>query len=133
MKKIIFATLLFVGFVVSLSIQSCYRDNEEDLYGNNTNPTTCDTAKVSFAATVLTTMNANCATSGCHKGTAPASGINLDGYNNIKNLATTSRVMFLGAMRHDNNFSAMPKGAAKLPSCTVDKIEAWIKAGMPNN
>jgi hypothetical protein len=29
--------------------------------------------------------------------------------------------------------SAMPKGAAKLDQCTINKIALWINKGAPNN
>jgi ABC-type transporter Mla maintaining outer membrane lipid asymmetry permease subunit MlaE len=132
MKKLLFSVLFLSSFIGALTIQSCYYDSEEDLYGTGTT-VTCDTAKVSFATLVMPTMTASCATTGCHRGTSASAGINLENYTAVKNYATRAKDVFLGSMYHNSSFSAMPKGAPKLPTCTVDKIAAWINAGMPNN
>jgi hypothetical protein len=36
------------------------------------------------------------------------------------------------SINHTNAFP-MPKGGGKLDACSINKIDAWIKKGKPNN
>ena len=132
MKKTILITLSFLGSILlSISIQSCYNDNEEVLYGTST--TTCDTAIGTYTKNVLPIMNAQCATSGCHNTATASAGANLSGYTTTKSYITNNKDLFIGSIKHTSGFSAMPKGGNKMATCDISKIESWINAGMPNN
>jgi len=37
------------------------------------------------------------------------------------------------AIEHTGGVSPMPQGAAKLPDCTINKLNAWISQGLKNN
>ena len=132
MKNTFRITLTIIGSILlSTYFQSCYNDNEEDLYGAST--TVCDTAVGTYTKSVLPIMNAQCATSGCHNAATASAGANLSGYATTKAYITNSKDFFLGSIKHTSGFSVMPKGGNKIPTCDISKIESWINAGMPNN
>lgn len=124
--------LLMLGIVAFLSLQSCYYDNEEELYPQAGN---CDTTAVTYSGTVSKILNQRCAISGCHLGASgQAIGI-FDTHANTKTyLDAGNTVRLLDAINHRNGRSPMPKGSAtKLDACDLLKIEAWINSGYPNN
>ncbi len=122
MKKII--TILFVFSIV---LSSCYRDVEELLYPSNGN---CDVANVTYSATVVPILQSN-GCLGCHSGGAPSGNISLDGYNNVSAVAQSGKLF--GVINHSPGFSPMPQGGNKMSTCNINKIKAWIDAGIPNN
>jgi uncharacterized membrane protein len=95
----------------------------------NANYGKCDSTAVSFATFVKPIIENRC--QGCHGGTIPSGGINLTTYAQIKASAQTPK--FLGSMKRLAGFSFMPKGGQSLSSCELNKMEAWIKRGAPNN
>ncbi len=118
--------LLFaVGVLISLT--SCYKDNEEDLYPDN--GTTCNTENVSFGQVIEPIINNNCVS--CHTGAGASGGVLLDSYDNIADAVVNGRL--LGAIRHDAGFSAMPPSGNKLTDCEIDQFEAWAAQGAQNN
>ena len=133
MKKTFFITLTILGGIfLSTSIQSCYYDNEEEIYGASSTAT-CDSTAGKFATNVSTIMAAQCATSGCHNATTASAGANLSSYATIKTYITNNKDFFIGSIKHTSGYSAMPKGSTKLATCDISKIESWINAGMLNN
>lgn len=121
--------MLLVLLALAL-LTGCYADNEEDLYPDD--PTaTCDTTSVSYSITVQPIVASNCATSGCHAGSAPAGGYNLESHAGLAAVANNGRL--LGTIRHESGYSAMPKNTNKLPDCSINQIAAWVNAGAPNN
>ncbi len=133
MKKTFFVTIIILcGILLSTSIQSCYYDNEEVLYGT-ASTASCDSTAGKFATNVSTIMAAQCATSGCHNTATASAGANLSSYATIKSYITNNKDFFIGSIKHTSGFSAMPKGSNKLGICDISKIESWINAGMLNN
>lgn len=121
--------LFLVIFLLSL-ITGCYYDKADQLYPSGKMP--CDTAVVAkFTSEVMPVMNASCNTSGCHNTAAASGGVILDTYNGIKTQALNGRLM--GSINQTGAYSAMPKGGAKLSSCTITKIQQWINSGAPQN
>lgn len=132
MKKTVLITLtIFSVILLSTTIQSCYYDNEEELYG--TSSATCDTASVKYATVVKPLIDVQCATSGCHNASSASAGANLSTYTATKSYITNAKEFFVGSIKHTSGFSAMPKGSSKMATCDIAKIESWIIAGMPNN
>jgi hypothetical protein len=121
MKK----AICIVTLVVTIS--SCYYDIEEQLYPQNGN---CDVSGVTFSATVVPLLQNNGCIS-CHSGGAPSGNISLEGYNNVKTLATNGKLF--GTISHSSGYSPMPQGGNKMTNCNINKIKAWIDAGSPNN
>jgi uncharacterized membrane protein len=113
------------GLLISLT--SCYKDNEEELYPDN--GTTCNTQNVSFGQTIEPIINNNCVS--CHTGAGASGGIQLDNHATISDAALNGRL--LGAIRHDAGFSAMPQGGNKLTDCEIQQFEAWTTQGALNN
>lgn len=103
----------------------CYYDNEEDLYG----PVECDTGNVTYSSDVLPVLEQNCYV--CHSAASNQGGVTLEGYNALKIYVDNGR--FIGAIMHEDGFSPMPQSAPQLPQCTLDKIQAWVDEGAPNN
>jgi hypothetical protein len=133
MKKSLFVTLAVLGSIIlSTSVQSCYYDNEADIYGTATSGT-CDTTTAKYATFVQPLMNAQCATSGCHNAASAAAGANLGTYTATKAYITNSKAFFLGSIKHTSGYSQMPKGGSTMAACDIKKLETWINAGMLNN
>jgi hypothetical protein len=126
MKKNYLIRLFFAASAV-VTVESCYFDKADVLYPD----ANCVTTGITYTNFVAGIMNAQCATSGCHDAARASAGANLSTYATTKSYATASKAAFLGSMRHASGFSNMPKGSSQLPACTVNKIEAWITAGMP--
>ena len=114
---------VLVVFITVLA--SCYYDSEENLYP----PVDCVTTGISFSSDVAPILDASC--NACHSASANLGGINLEGYNSVKQYVQNGKL--IGSIRHQSGFSAMPQGAPKLESCKILKIESWINAGSPNN
>ncbi len=111
--------------IVLLSNTGCYYDKEEILYPQ----TVCDTANVTYSGSVVPLLLSNCTS--CHGGSTPSAGIGLDTYAGVKTQVTNGRLW--GAVSHATSYSAMPKNAAQLSTCSLAKIRKWIDAGAPNN
>ena len=118
--------LVFAGIIAMMLLNSCYYDNVEELYPQ-TQP--CDTTSITFSGNVLPILEANCIS--CHGGAAPAGNINLETYDDI--VAAVNNGGLMGTIRHESNWSPMPKNGAKLDDCTITKLEIWIVDGTPNN
>lgn len=112
--------------VVAVSLNSCYRDNEEDLYGNTQ---TCDTTNFTYNSRIQGIIANNCLT-GCHSQQAGSAGIILEGYVNLKNEVMGGQVMC--SIRHEG-CSPMPKNSPKLSNCDIDALQQWIDNGYPEN
>ncbi|MBL7718031.1 MAG: hypothetical protein JNL72_04285 [Flavipsychrobacter sp.] len=113
-------------------VAGCYNDKADQLYpeppaGGNA----CDTAAVSYATAVKPVIKQYCTDPGCHSGSGTTGSYLLNTYEGVKLSADNNRL--LGAIRHDNGFVAMPAGMAKLTSCDINKITAWVNQGKQNN
>jgi len=121
MKRII----TIVSVVSLILISGCYYHKEDLLYGS-----TCDTTNVTYSSTITGLLN-NYGCLGCHIGGNPPAGINLETYANVKTVIDNGRLY--GAITHSAGFRPMPDGAAKMNSCDINKVKAWIDSGAPNN
>ena len=119
MKNLVIVLFLLLG------IGGCYYDVEEEIY-----PTTeCSTEDMSYQTDIFPIINDNCL--GCHDAASNFGGITLEGYDLLKIYVDNNQL--LGVIKHESGFSPMPKNTAKLLDCEVEKIEAWIVNGAPNN
>lgn len=112
-------------FIALLANTGCYYDKEEILYPQ----TACDTANVTYSSSVVPVLISNCTS--CHGGSTPSAGINLSTYAGVKTQVDNGKLW--GSVSQASGFSAMPKNAAPLSSCSQSKIKKWIAAGAPNN
>ncbi len=118
-------------FILALTVfaifsDSCYYDNEEDLYPELS---ICKTDSMSYANQIVPILSDYCLS--CHSAAANQGGVNMEGYAQVKQYVTDQR--FLKSIRHDNGVSQMPKNGDKLDSCTISKVAAWIDQGALNN
>lgn len=128
------AKILLFSLAVAVGLAACSKDNEEDLYGENgddngDNQTQCDTENVSFAGQVWPVIESSCVS--CHSGAGASAGIRMGNHAELVEAINSGR--FLGAIKHEAGFSAMPQDSPKLDDCTIEKIEAWIEDGTPDN
>ena len=112
--------------MIALGLNSCYYDRRESLYPN---AEPCDSVNVSFSSRVAPILAANCYT--CHSQAAAIGKVVLEGYDNVKTVATNGRL--LGAVAHLPGYRPMPDGGQKLSDCNVAIIRNWIKEGAKDN
>ena len=94
--------------------------------GSNTG---CDSNQFTFASVIRPILNNNCV--GCHNNTLRSAGFTYESHTGV--VAAVNSGRFLGALRHDAGFKAMPQGGSKLSACDILRIEKWVAAGMPDN
>lgn len=124
--KALKVSLFFVA-LITLFV-SCYYDNEEYLYGGNTN---CDTTDFTFATRVYPIIENNCL-SGCHSQSSGSGGIVLEGYVNVVNSAASGDLMCT-ILQNGGGCSPMPKNSPKLSDCDINAVQTWIDNGSPEN
>ena len=108
-----------------IHFSACNYDNEEELYPTSS----CKTADMSYATDVSNILqNYSCLS--CHSSVSNDGSVTLEGYDNLKTWVDNGAL--LKSMKHDGA-SPMPKNQAKMNQCDIDKIEAWITDGAPNN
>lgn len=112
-----------------LAIASCSSDSE-DILNTPAQPGTCDTAVVTYSATITPLITKYGCTS-CHSGSAPSGGFALTSYNGLKSKVNDGRL--IGAITHANGFSPMPQGGTKMNDCDINKFRAWVNRGALNN
>ena len=89
----------------------------------------CVATNVSFANTVLSTLKTNC--TGCHSGTNPSAGIDLNSYATVKVQAANGKLV--GSISQAAGFIAMPSATVSLSACEISQIKAWVTEGSLNN
>ena len=116
-------TMVYAVVLCSVLV-SCYYDNEDELYPNG-----CNTNDISYNDNIVQILQSNCLS--CHDALSQNGNVNLEGYDNVKLYIDNGRL--IGAIRHEDGYSTMPQGTSKLSKCTIDRIQAWVDAGAPNN
>ncbi len=107
---------------------ACTKQNEETLMqGATTQP--CDTTNMSFLTDINPILENNCVS--CHNNTQSNDGVILTDYNDV--LTVVNNGLLLNVIEHMPGYPQMPFGLSQLPSCTINKISAWINRGAPNN
>ncbi|MDN5201379.1 hypothetical protein QQ008_08400 [Fulvivirgaceae bacterium BMA10] len=110
-----------IGLVLIVIGQSCYYDNEEELYPDDN----CDTSNVTFSGTVNPIIQTNCAITGCH---VPGTGrVVLQTPQQIKVIVDDGRLEQRAVQDKD-----MPP-TGPLNNCEITQIQTWLNAGAPNN
>ena len=119
MKKLTF------GFLLMIVCSSCYYDVEEELYLS----IECSTTDMSYQNDILPIISNNCFN--CHNAASNFGGVTLEGFSTLKTYVDNGQL--LGVIKHESGFSPMPKNSPKLLECEIEKIDAWINSGAPNN
>jgi mono/diheme cytochrome c family protein len=113
---------LLLAMVLAV-FSACYYDSEEKLYPDSS--PVCDTTNVTFGETILPILQSNCFS--CHGAAeyvTAGGGLNLEDMSTLNFYAQEG--ILLGAIQYDPGFSPMPKGRAKLDSCSILKVKTWI-------
>lgn len=117
--------LLILGFILSF-FSACVYENEEDLYRGSG----CNTDNIRYSDNVNRILtDYGCV--GCHNDMFSSGGVNLEEHAGVKLQVDNGRLM--GSVRHEQGFAPMPQNQTKLRDCDIDKLQAWIDAGAPNN
>jgi len=113
--------LIPLVFFTYLAYTGCENNNEEHLYGGD-----CDTLNMTYS-TIKYIFKDNCYL--CHSSSRSEKGIRTDSYLLLKAAVNTNRL--LGAINHLSGYTPMPNLQPQLSDCQIERIEAWINAGMP--
>jgi hypothetical protein len=87
----------------------------------------CDTTHITYTNFIQPLIARQC--QGCHIQSDWGGGIVLNTYTDVKTAALNGRLY--GSVAWQAGHYPMPKFGKQLPACFVRKVEAWIKAGMP--
>jgi cytochrome c5 len=117
------AVLSFLTFA-ALQLASCTYENEAELYG----PVNCDTSAVKYSTVVQPLLKQNC--NGCHSVTSSVTNKPMDTYAALKPYIENGSFGY--SIRGTNGYDIMPQ-SGPMSNCNLEKIEAWINAGFPNN
>ncbi len=120
-----------VATLLLLVMAGCYNDKADQLYvAPLTN--TCDTSAVSYAKDIAPIFTTSCnIAGGCHDVAGKAtSGYDFTTYAGIQPIASA---LLLNDINWATGYNAMPKNLAKLSSCSINKITAWVNKGAKNN
>lgn len=120
MKKYFYSIL-----IISTLLSSCYYNNEEDLLGTSG----CATSNQSYKNDIVPILDFSC--NACHSSFANQGNVALDTYAEVKKYAQSGALV--GVMEHKSGYSPMPKNSAKLDTCNIAKVKAWIAQGTLNN
>lgn len=123
MKYLIIIVFAFIGIV------SCTFDSEEEYFAN----VPCDSSLIQTDTLMVyyedLTYIFNGVCQQCHHNTfSYRPGINMQTYESVVESINTGKV--LPAIRHESNYK-MPQNLPKLSDCEIQRIEVWIKHGMP--
>ena len=118
--------ILSTGLISCMIFSGCYYDKSELLYPQ----APCDKTVFNYSTAIVPIINAQC--NSCHAGAASSGGgVPLDSYAAVKTYVDNGKL--LGDVQQASGFNAMPKGSPKMDDCSINKIQAWINAGAPNN
>jgi hypothetical protein len=114
--------------ICTISFVACKTDNAESLYPNKV---ACDTTNVKYGATVQPIIQTNCLNQGCHTSGNPSGGYTFETYTDFT--VTVTGGTLLNAIHYRTGGTRNMPPTGQLSACDIDKIEAWIKRGYPNN
>ena len=129
MKKLLLVVPGILIIFFALIQSGCRHDKPLFIYAP------CDTAHITFSGSIKPILSASCSISGCHSGSNPPNGINLENYSGVKSQLYLVNGMpeLVGVITHTSGFSPMPKNSAMLDTCSIYKIKKWIAGGAPDN
>lgn len=113
--------LILACLCVALIVSSCYKDNEEYLYG----AVNCDTTAVSFSTDIFPIIQSSCSTVGCHVAGGSGSGT-FENYDQVKAKVDDGKFKNRVIVLKD-----MPP--SPLTDCQILHITKWLNDGAPNN
>ena len=120
---------LLILMICMVTVNSCYYDKADLLYGSGNAPCTDTTGNISYTQKIVPVLQQYCYS--CHTGSFPSGGIMMGTYTTDKAIAQSGKLY--GSISYSAGYSPMPKGMPKLSNCQVAVIKKWIDAGMLNN
>ena len=121
-KLLLFGGLLAVWALFSLPA-ACTYNNEEELYGP---VETCDTVGMRYSVEIKQILEENCYS--CHTVANNISGYPFEEFETFHDYAISGTLVD----RINDVVKPMPESGL-MSLCNRQKIEAWVKAGAPNN
>jgi len=119
---------VLILIIAGALVQSCFYDNEEDLY-QYVQEEECTATAATYATDIVPILQAHCYQ--CHRNDRQDGGVNVEGYNNAKVYVDNGSLF--GTTNHDPGFKVMPTSGVKIPFCEIEKMRLWIEAGAENN
>ncbi len=92
-------------------------------------PLGCKKEGTTYSGFVKKIIDAQCI--GCHKSSNQSGGINLEGYDNVKENVSNGK--FFNSISWTALYVNMPLNGNKLDTCTLNKIKFWIDNGAKND
>lgn len=120
--------LFFIFLSINIIFQSCYYDNQEDLY-QFVQQQECNSTTATFNTDIVPILTAHC--NRCHRNGRQDGNVNLEGYNNVKPYADNGSLY--GTTNHEANYPVMPTNGIKIPFCEIEKMRIWVENGAPND
>lgn len=111
-----------------LGLNACYYDKADKLYPN---ANTCDTSNMTFTKSVQPILKANCTDAGCHTVANANAGIELETYSGTMLVVPQDKL--INAVKYIAGGSKNMPPTQKMTDCNINKIEAWIRRGSPEN
>jgi cytochrome c553 len=118
MKNIFTTSLSLVAIAACIYFSACKTKKA---------PATACASSPTYTADIKSILDASCMP--CHSAEKHKHNIDLSGYETTKESAAGKN--FLGSIRHEAGYDAMPAKADKLSDATIEKISCWIQNGMP--
>ncbi|HEX2970476.1 MAG TPA: hypothetical protein VHO46_15370 [Bacteroidales bacterium] len=121
MKKALILISVVALFIVI--VNSCYYDNEEELYPKPESQ--CDTLNVTFSVKISPILSGNCLSCHSNANSQFGGGISLESISDVRTRSAT----ILAAINHTGPVPMPPNG--KLSRCNINQFGIWIRNGMP--
>jgi len=121
-------TFFFGLLATVVLLQACYYDNETILYRVGSSGATCDTTNVTYSATIVPILAANC--NSCHTNSS-GNGVVTTDYTNLKKIVTNGQLV--NSVNGTGGIVPMPLGGQKMIACNLLKISKWVSNGALNN
>ncbi len=115
-------------FVSAIILHSC-DDNEPTPSTNSQPQALCDSLDITYTGHIKSIVDVSCNTTYCHG--SGIGGFKLSNYTEVKTAA--EKTNWLGAIKHEDGFEAMPKGGTKLSDSQIQQLECWEKTGFKEN
>ena len=122
MYKTIIVLVVSIGF-----LNSCYYDKSDKLYPSNS----CDTVKMTYTQNIKPIIQTNCLDKGCHTSSNASGSIELETYAGV-NMVNINNAL-INSLKYVSGGSKNMPPTGKLSDCDIQKVEAWIRRGAPEN
>lgn len=120
--------LSLLSIVLVLSLSSCYYDKGDKLYPD---AAICDTINMNYTSSIKPILQTNCIDKGCHTTSANFGGVVLENYLGAKASVTGDKL--INALKYISGGAKNMPPTGKLSDCEINKVEAWIRRGTPEN